>query len=129
MYSLRFISFLYKKNFSFGKRNSNIVNVAISIHGITIRLTEERWQHITTGHPEIADYYYEILQTLETPEIIYEGSNDAKIAVKKVQENAPAFIVVIYKETSLRDGFVITAYLSNKEQEFKKKKIVWKQQH
>ncbi|MDQ2752402.1 MAG: hypothetical protein M3R72_05200 [Bacteroidota bacterium] len=105
------------------------MNVAISKHGIPIRLTEERWQHITIGHPEIADYYYEILETIEKPEIIYEGSNDAKIAVKKVQEKVSAFIVVIYKETSVTDGFVITAYFSNKEQEFKKKNIVWKQQN
>ncbi len=80
------------------------------------------------GHPEIADYYYEILETIETPEIIYEGNNDAKIAIKKFQEKNPIFVIVVYKETSANDGFVITAYFSNKEQEFKKKKIVWKHQ-
>jgi hypothetical protein len=68
------------------------VRIAISKNGIPIRLTDERWQHITTGHPEIADYYYEILETLETPEIIYEGSNDAKIAIKKIQEKLAVFI-------------------------------------
>jgi hypothetical protein len=46
------------------------VNTAISKNGIPIRLTDERWQHITTGHPEIADYYFEILETIETPQII-----------------------------------------------------------
>ena len=60
------------------------MDIAISKNGIPIRLTNERWQHITIEHPEIADYYYEILETLETPEIIYEGSNDAKIAIRKV---------------------------------------------
>lgn len=104
------------------------MNVTTSKNGIPIRLTDERWQHITLGHPEIADYYYEILETVETPEIIFEGNNDAKITVKQINEKTSAFMVVIYKETSLHDGFIITAYLSNKEQEFKKKKVLWKQQ-
>ena len=80
------------------------------------------------GHPEIADYYYEILDTIETPNIIYEGNNDAKIAITKLQESFTKFIVVIYKEINVKDGFVITAYFSSKEQEFKNKKVLWKQQ-
>jgi hypothetical protein len=54
---------------------------AISKNGVSIRLTNERWQHITTGHPEIADYFYEILESIENPDVIYEGFNDAKIAI------------------------------------------------
>ena len=80
------------------------------------------------GHPEISDYYYEILEAIENPEIIYEGNDDAKIAVKKIQERKDKFVVVIYKELSDKDGFIITAYFSNKEPEFKKKKISWEQQ-
>lgn len=98
------------------------MDFAISKNGIPVRLTSERWQHITTGHPEIADYYYEILEAIETPDIIYEGNNDAKIAIRKFQETFTKFVVVIYKETSKKDGFIITAYFTNKKQEFKKKK-------
>ncbi len=46
------------------------MEIAISKNGVPIRLTEERWQHISTGHPEIADYYYELLETVEKP-ILY----------------------------------------------------------
>lgn len=105
------------------------MDIAISKNGVPIRLTSERWQHITTGHPEIADYYYEILETIETPEIIYEGNNDAKIAIREFQENNAKFVVVIYKETNTNDGFIITAHFTNKKQEFNKNKILWKQQH
>ena len=105
------------------------MDIAISKDGIPIRLTIERWQHITIGHPEIADCYYEILETIENPEGIYEGNNDAKIAVKQFRENNTKFVIVIYKETDGIDGFIITAYISNKQQEFKKKKVLWKQQH
>ena len=62
------------------------MDIAISKNGIPIRLTSEQWQHITMGHPEIADYYYEILETIESPEIIYEGNSNAKIAIRKFQE-------------------------------------------
>lgn len=48
--------------------------VAISKNKVPIRLTNERWFHITIGHPETADLYYEIINTVENPETIYEGN-------------------------------------------------------
>ena len=105
------------------------MDIATSINGIPIRLTSERWQHITMGHPEIADSYYHLLETVENPDIIFEGNNEANIAVRKFHETLTKFVVVIYKETKGGDGFIITAYFSDKEQEFKKKKIVWKRQN
>lgn len=102
------------------------MDIAISKNNIPIRLTNERWYHITTGHPEIADYYYEILETIENPEIIYEGTNNAQIAVSSFLKTINKFVVVVYKE-NIDDGFIITAYFSNKQQEFQKKKILWKQ--
>ncbi len=104
------------------------MDIAISFNKIPIRLTAERWQHITTGHPEIAAYYYEILDTIENPEIVYEGNYNAFIACKDILLTENKFIVVIFKESSNKDGFVITAYISNKKQEFQKKKILWEKQ-
>lgn len=101
--------------------------VAVSKNSVSIRLTDERWQHITVGHPEVADYYFEILETIEKPEIIYEGRSSELIAIKEFQKISPKFVVVIYKELSGNDGFVITAFVSKRKQEFNKKKVVWKQ--
>ena len=98
------------------------MNNVISVNGKTIRLTDERWMHITLGHPELADYYYEILDCIENPDIVYEGDNDSLIGIKNIDKNK--HIVVIYKET-INDGFIITAYISNKIQKFIKKKILW----
>lgn len=103
------------------------MDIAISINNVPIRLTNERWLHISIGHPEIAGYYYEILETVENPQIIYEGNENGLIAVSFRVEPINKFIVVIYKEVSSVDGFIITAYLSNKEQKFEKKKVVWNQ--
>ncbi len=41
-------------------------------------------------------------------------------------EYSNKFIVVVYKEVSINDGFIITAYVSNKEQSFNKKNVLWK---
>ncbi|MGI8637515.1 MAG: hypothetical protein ACR2KZ_19125 [Segetibacter sp.] len=103
------------------------MDIAMSKNTIPIRLTEERWHHISTGHPEVAGYYYEILETIENPQSIYQGNRDELIAVSVKQEPTNKFIVVVYKEIDSTDGFVITAYISNKEDQFEKKKILWKQ--
>lgn len=103
-----------------------ITNTAKSKNGVPVRLTGERWVHISTGHPEMADYYYEILETIEKPAVIYKGTNGELIAIND-GNNSEKFIVVVYKETSRHDGFVITAYISNKKPFFEKKEIIWKQ--
>lgn len=103
------------------------MDVAISKNKVPIRLTQERWHHISTGHPEIAGYYYEILETIENQLCIYEGTQNEYIAVSGKEEQTGKFIVVIYKETAPADGFIITAFISTKEQEFIKKKLLWKQ--
>jgi hypothetical protein len=103
------------------------MDIAVSKNNVPIRLTEERWHHISTGHPEIADYYFEILETIENPKIIYEGNLGGLIAISLKLEQSDFFIVVIYKEISIEDGFILTAYLTNKEQKFDKKKVLWKQ--
>jgi hypothetical protein len=74
----------------------------------------------------MADYYYEIFETVENPQAIYEGTNDGLIALSHQIELIKKFIVVIYKETSDEDGFVVTAYLSNKVKNIQNKKLLWR---
>ena len=49
-----------------------------SKNGVPIRLTDERWLHITEEHSEMAGYYFDVLETIQNPEAIYEGK-DRKI--------------------------------------------------
>lgn len=37
-------------------------------NSVPIRLTEERWFHITEEHSEMAGYYFEVLETVQDPE-------------------------------------------------------------
>lgn len=104
------------------------MSVAVSVNKVPIRLTDERWQHITIGHPEVAGFYYEILDCIELPDAVYLGKYDELIATKNLNKISNKFVVVVYKELSVQDGFVITAYLSNKVQEFIKRKKIWDSQ-
>ncbi len=81
------------------------------------------------GHPEMADYYFDILRVLETPEVVYSGNRDELFAVSELPESTGKNLIVVYKEVSQEDGFVITAYLSNKVQELQKRTIVWQRQN
>ncbi|MCL0072955.1 hypothetical protein M1O54_02180 [Dehalococcoidia bacterium] len=46
------------------------MDVVRSKNGVPIRLTEERWIHITEEHSEMAGYYFEVVQTVDEPEAI-----------------------------------------------------------
>ena len=48
-----------------------------TIDQVSIRFTEERWSHIKENHDDLADYYDEIIDTIEFPEFIIKGYNDA----------------------------------------------------
>ena len=103
------------------------MDFAISINKVPIRMTDERWYHITIGHPEIAVYYDEILEAIEHPEFVYLGSNEEYLAIRKLNNDTSKFIVVIYKEVNENDGFIITSFVTNKKPYFTKKKMIWKQ--
>ena len=99
------------------------MNFAISINNHKIRLTSERWFHITEGHSEIAGFFFEILDTIENPDKVYMGNQDVLLAVKLISENK--FLVVVYKELNSKDGFVITSFLTSKLNYLKNRKILW----
>jgi hypothetical protein len=101
------------------------MNSVLSINKVLIRLPNERWVHITMGHPEIAEYYFEVLETIQAPDEIYEGKGGELLATKIFSQLNGKFVVVVYKELSADDGFVITAYISNKKQEFLKRNKIW----
>ena len=96
-----------------------------SKNNVPIRLTEERWFHITEEHSEMAGYYFEVLETVEEPEAIYEGKTGELLAVREVENGKN--IVVVYKELSKEDGFVITAFLTRRKKQFERRRKIWKQ--
>jgi hypothetical protein len=83
------------------------MDIAVSVNGVPIRLTEERWTHIVNNHDEMAGYYDDCLRVLEEPDLVLAGRQGSLKAVKAYGGNR--YLVVLYREASAEDGFVITA--------------------
>lgn len=101
------------------------MDIAYSINNIPIRLTREKWIHITENHDDLAGYYDDVLDTIENPDLVIQGYGGALIAVKGMGRNR--YLGVIYKEFIARkDGFVISAYFTSK---IDRRKILWPEKH
>lgn len=79
----------------------------LSVNGVPIRLTAERWLHIASHHNDMAPYYYDILEVVSNPEKIFEGDQRELIAIREHSDGK--YFVVVYREVSSEDGFIITA--------------------
>jgi len=97
------------------------MEVAYSVNGVPIRLTYERWYHIVENHDELASYFHEVLDTIGKPELIVRGNKGALKAARNIGRRK--WLVVVYKELSKHDGFVITAYLLDTKP---KGEILWR---
>ncbi|MFO7891376.1 MAG: hypothetical protein R6V04_13675 [bacterium] len=82
--------------------------------------------HIIEHHPELKNYFKNILSTIEKPEVVLEGDAGCLMAVKYFRKTilTSKYLVVIYKEVDLYDGFVLTAYFTNKYAEWRN--VVWR---
>ena len=101
-----------------------MIDHVISVNGVSIRLTDERWVHITEEHCELAGLRMEVLETVTDPERILEGNYGALMAVR---ENKPGkYLVVVYNEEERGDdGFIITAFLTRRINSLNRRKQIW----
>ena len=99
------------------------MDIVQSKNNVPIRLPEERWFHITEEHSEMAGYYFEVLETVTEPEAIYEGKAGECLAVREVVGNK--YIVVVYREVSKEDGFIITAFLTKRKRQLERRRTLW----
>jgi len=98
-----------------------------SLNKIPIRLSLERWDHITSRHPELESQKERVLETVSNPEIVLKGDFGELLAVR-LFSNTPLtekYLVAAYREISKSEGFILTAYFTNKPQE--RRKVLWKQ--
>lgn len=96
------------------------MDIVNSVNGVPIRLTTERWEHIVSNKPYMTNYFEKILEAIEKPGWILRGYSGALVAVLSVAKQS--YLHVVYKETSARDGFVITAFVSKK---LNRSMIIW----
>ena len=99
-----------------------MLHTVVSKGAKTIRLTDERWAHITDEHCELAGLRTEVLGAIAEPDKIVAGGYGELLAVK---ETRPAqFLIVVYRELEM-DGFVITAFLTSKVESVLRRKQIW----
>jgi hypothetical protein len=75
-----------------------VTSTVQSVDGVSIRLTSERWMHIVEHHDDLAVSH----------------------------RFAPRYLVVVYRETSRTDGFVITAFFTTRIQQIERRRLAWK---
>ena len=85
-----------------------IVDIAHSVHGVSVRLTHERWYHIVENHDELAGRFHDVLDAIETPTFVVRGNAGTLKAARNVGRKK--WLVGDYREVTRNDGFVITAY-------------------
>ena len=74
----------------------------------------------------MAGYYFEVFETVEEPEAIYEGKMGECIAVREIEKGK--YIVVVYRELSKEDGFVITAFITRRKKQLERRRKIWQKQ-
>ena len=99
-----------------------MISTAVSKNGIPIRLTDERWAHITEEHCELAGLRLEVLETVSNPERIVAGGAGELLAIHPL--GVDKWLVAVYREV-VDDGFIITAFLSSKIHVLNKRRQVW----
>ena len=82
-----------------------MIDQVMSKNGVSIRLADERWAHITEEHCEIAGLRSEVLETVLQPERILVGGDGELIALRELEQGK--YLVVVYRE-QVDDGFIIT---------------------
>ena len=99
-----------------------MIDRVISKNEIPIRLTDERWSHITEEHTELAGMRLDVLETVANPERILQGNYGALLAVSEMI--AGKYLVVVYNERE-DDGFIIIAFLTRRTNSLNRRKQVW----
>jgi hypothetical protein len=96
---------------------------ALSRNGIPIRLTDERWEHIIEEHAELAGLRAELLQTVSDAERVLSGTGGEFLAIQMLEPGKA--LVAVYREVSVDDGFIITAFVTRRLSSLDRREQVW----
>ncbi|MBI4389970.1 MAG: hypothetical protein HY580_07300 [Nitrospinae bacterium] len=99
-----------------------MITTVVSKNGVPIRLTDERWTHITEEHCELAGLRLEVLETVANPERIVAGGAGESLAIRPL--GVDKWFVAVYREMA-EDGFIITAFLTSKIHALDKRRQLW----
>lgn len=100
-----------------------MTRAVVSRGGVPVRLTDERWTHIVEEHSELAGMREEVLESVSAAERVLLGRENELLAVRRLASGQAC--VVVYRETSPQDGFVITAFLMTRTASLDRREQQW----
>ena len=94
-----------------------VVAYTFSLDGVKIYLRAKTWAHVVEEHDEMAGNMDLVLDVINAPDYILKGTAGEKVAVKFFEKTSlgPKYVVVPYREISVDEGFIITAYMMSKQ--------------
>jgi hypothetical protein len=95
----------------------------ISINNIRIDIPLARWRILTEGHPEIKKLPYELQETIENPDTIFQTQKKEKIAVREYAKGK--HIAALYRESPDGRGMLLTAYITRDLRQFEDLRVIW----
>ena len=99
-----------------------MLSIIRSKNGVPIRLTDERWAHVSEEHNELAGLRLEVLENIFQPDRIVAGGHGEILAVRELEPSR--WLVVVYRESE-DDGFIITAFLTSRIHSLDRRKQLW----
>lgn len=80
-------------------------------------MTSKTWAHVVDEHDYMAGHLDMVLETISDPDLILEGKSGELVASRFYDETrlGPKHLIVVYKEVSPTDGYVLTAYMTSNE--------------
>ena len=100
-----------------------MTSTALSRAGVPIRLTDERWLHIIAGHAELSLMRNDLLRTIAAADRVVPGADGARMAIRGMESGKA--LVVVYRELTMHDGFVITAFVTKRLAALDRRPDLW----
>lgn len=106
------------------------LGTACSQNNVVIRLTYERWSHIVEAHDYMAGLHEWVLEAIAEPDVLVRGWRGTPIATIHYPTTpvSQKHLVVVYRELTPEDGFVITAFLTSEVEKVWKRGVLWRRQ-
>ena len=103
------------------------LGTVLSISGVPVRLTMERWSHIVEAHDYMAGPHEWVMEVVAEPDAVGAGSAYTLLATQH-RNHTPISeidIIVAYRELGLEDGFVVTAFMTSRVDKALRRGVIW----
>jgi hypothetical protein len=90
--------------------SNDVPATVVDPDGRTVELTEERWRHITDGHPELARLRDEVLGTIRTPSRRQPRPTLGEEWFYREGVGPSRWLKVVVRYESIERGWIATAF-------------------